>query len=85
MKASRGCENLKAQAVEIGMLNQKKAAALSRETPKGKKPQGKRRGWTFNSLGVLVFGKPKTKRRLGAWKTSEEEPKPMRGILELLK
>jgi hypothetical protein len=41
MKASGGCENLKAQVVERGKLNQN-AAALSGKTLKGMKPQGRR-------------------------------------------
>jgi len=56
------------------------AAAPSGKALKGSEPQGRRRVWMLGSNHASeTLGNQGSKRRLGAWATSEEEPKPMRG------
>jgi hypothetical protein len=66
MKASRGCENLKAQAVGKCKLGQLMPLLQAIKTLKGQKPQGRRCYM----------------QRLGAWAASEEERKAHERILK---
>jgi hypothetical protein len=77
MNASRGCEYLKTLAIGRCKPDQN-VAALSGETLKGQKPQGRRclivsgLFWTLRLQETVI-----SKQRLGAWVSSEEEPKLM--------
>jgi len=82
MKAPRGCENLKAQAVGLGRLDHH-AAASSGETLKGPKPHGRRCRMAHGKIRASGLSGNRdlyaAARCLG---TSEEEPKPKRGSRE---
>jgi len=80
MKAPRGCEYLKALAVESGKFDQIQAAAPSGKALKGNEPQGRRHLMALGfAEGQSFWGTKDSGWRLGAWATSEGEPKPTRG------
>jgi hypothetical protein len=82
MKALGGCENLKAQAVRNANLANE-AAVPGGETLKGTKPQGRRCLLAFDRGQASGFWETgDSRQQLGAWPSSEEEPKPMRGSRE---
>lgn len=84
IKASRGCENLKAQVGKRGTLIQV-AAAQCRETLEGTRPQGRSHGFSpLSSVATDLSGASVSsrleKRRLGVWVNSVKEFKPKRGL-----
>jgi len=85
MKAPRGCDNLKAQAVGRGRSGQRSRCSGWKNAEGVRNHKGGAAEWHSACLGVGRWETSCPMRRLGAWATSGEEPKPMRGTWELFK
>jgi hypothetical protein len=82
MKASRGCENLKAPVVgEAGPASY--CCSVREKRYRVQNLKGDAASWCASWLAYRVSGELEIQgQQLGAWVSSEEDPKPKRGTRE---